>query len=76
MPLPGHGDKIDTPNWACREYRTRKENLEVRQLHQGGQGQVGVPQVPLLGHEGELETPNWGPLQGGQGLVIGLQSLF
>ena len=35
------------------------ENLEVSQPDQGGQGQVGVPQVPLLGHGSEIETPNW-----------------
>ena len=35
------------------------ENLEVCQPHQGGQGQVGVPQVPVLGHGVEIETHNW-----------------
>ena len=34
------------------------ENLAVSQRHQGGQGQVGVPQVPPLGHGSEIETPN------------------
>ena len=33
-------------------------NDEVIQPLQGGQGQVGAPQVPLLGHEDEIETPN------------------
>ena len=33
-------------------------NDEVRQDLQGGQGQVGGPQVPLLGHGDEIETPN------------------
>ena len=32
---------------------------EVYQPLQGGQGQVGGPQVPLLGHGDEIETPNW-----------------
>ena len=34
-------------------------NGEVGQHLQGGQGQVGGPQVPLLGHEKEVESPNW-----------------
>ena len=25
VPLPGHGDEIETPNWALGEYRTRIE---------------------------------------------------
>ena len=23
VPLLGHGGELETPNWACREYRTR-----------------------------------------------------
>ena len=34
-------------------------NDEVGQRLQGGQGQVGGPQVPLLGHGDEVESPNW-----------------
>ena len=34
-------------------------NIEVDQPLQGGQGQVGGPQVPLLGHVDEVESPNW-----------------
>ena len=36
-----------------------KTNDEVGQHLQGGQGQVGGPQVPLLSHGKEVETPNW-----------------
>ena len=32
---------------------------EVGQRLQGGQGQVGGPQVPLLGHGNEIKSPNW-----------------
>ena len=32
---------------------------EVSQCPQGGQGQVGGPQVPLLGHGDEIKSPNW-----------------
>ena len=32
---------------------------KVCQYLQGGQGQVGGPQVPLLGHGDEVESPNW-----------------
>ena len=32
---------------------------EVGQNLQGGQGQVGGPQVPLLGHGSEIKSPNW-----------------
>ena len=34
-------------------------NDEVGQYVEGGQGQVGGPQVPLLGHGDEVESPNW-----------------
>ena len=34
-------------------------NDEVGQHVEGGQGQVGGPQVPLLGHGDEVESPNW-----------------
>ena len=34
-------------------------NDKVCQHLQGGQGQVGGPQVPLLGHGNEVESPNW-----------------
>ena len=34
-------------------------NAEVDQRLQGGQGQVGGPQVPLIGHGDEVESPNW-----------------
>ena len=34
-------------------------NDEVGQHLQGGQGQVGGPQVPLLGHGNEIENQNW-----------------
>ena len=34
-------------------------NDEVGQHLQGGQGQVGGPQVPLLGHGDEVESLNW-----------------
>ena len=34
-------------------------NDKVCQRLQGGQGQVGGPQVPLLGHGIEIEAPNW-----------------
>ena len=34
-------------------------NNEVGQHVEGGQGQVGGPQVPLLGHGDEVESPNW-----------------
>ena len=34
-------------------------NDEVGQHLQGGQGQVGGPQVPLLGHGNEIKSPNW-----------------
>ena len=34
-------------------------NDEVGQHLQGGQGQVGGPQVPLLGHGDEIEDRNW-----------------
>ena len=34
-------------------------NDEVDQRLQGGQVQVGGPQVPLLGHGDEIETRNW-----------------
>ena len=27
--------------------------------HQGGQDQVGVPQMPLLGHEEALKAQSW-----------------
>ena len=33
-------------------------NDKVYQRLQGGQVQVGRPQVPLLGHGSEIETPN------------------
>ena len=33
-------------------------NDEVGQHLQGGQGQVGGPQVPLLGHGNEIKSPN------------------
>ena len=32
-------------------------NDEVGQHLQGGQGQVGGPQVPLLGHGNEIKSP-------------------
>ena len=55
VPLLGHGDEIETPNWACRDYRTHDvANDEVTQPLQGGQGQVCRPQVPLLGHGDEM----------------------
>ena len=38
--------------------RQEMANDEVGQHLQGGQGQVGGPQVPLLGHGDEIETPN------------------
>ena len=34
-------------------------NEEVGQPLQGGQGQVGGPQVPLLGHGNEIKSPDW-----------------
>ena len=34
-------------------------NDEFGQHLQGGQGQVGGPQVPLLGHGNEIKSPNW-----------------
>ena len=34
-------------------------NDEVGKDVEGGQGQVGGPQVPLLGHGDEIEIPNW-----------------
>ena len=34
-------------------------NSKVGQHLGGGQGQVGVPQVPLLGHWNEIESPSW-----------------
>ena len=34
-------------------------NIEVDQPLQGGQGQVGGPQVPLLGHGDEVESQKW-----------------
>ena len=33
-------------------------NDEVGQHLQGGQGQVGGPQVPLLAHGNEIKSPN------------------
>ena len=37
VPLLGHGSEIETPNWACREFRPRKENCKVSKPRQGGQ---------------------------------------
>ena len=34
-------------------------NEEVSQRLQGGQGQVGGPQLPLLCHGNEIKSPNW-----------------
>ena len=34
-------------------------NDEVGQCLQGGQGQVGGPQVPLLSHRSDIKSPNW-----------------
>ena len=34
-------------------------NDEVGQHVEGGQGQVGGPQVPLLGHGEKIEISNW-----------------
>ena len=37
--------------------RHEMANDEVGQHLQGGQGQVGGPQVPLLGHGDKIESP-------------------
>ena len=50
MPLLGLADEIETPDGHLGT--SGQERL------QGGQGQVGGPQVPLLGHGDEIETPN------------------
>ena len=63
-------------------------NFEVSQPHEGGQGQVGGPQVPFLCREDKIETQNLvcrehrtrdknfklsQPRKGGQGQVGGAQ---
>ena len=32
VPLLGHGSEIETPNWACREFRPLKEILRLANI--------------------------------------------
>ena len=57
MPLLAHWDEIEIPNVGTIGHGIA--NDEVTQPLEGGQGQVGEPQVPLLGYGDEIETPNW-----------------
>ena len=60
VPLLGHGDKIESPNWVLRgTIGHEMVNYEVSQHLYGDQGQVSGPQVPLLGHGDEIERPSW-----------------
>ena len=59
MPLLGRGDDKETPIWHDGTIGQEKANDEVSRCLQGGQGQVGGPQVPLLRHGDEVESPYW-----------------